>query len=213
MSRIMLPNPVAIHYIAIAEPSSYQGGNPRYSVRVTIPKDDKVNLLALDKAILAARNSNLAKKWPPNMPDSKLSILSKVEGQKMYDGDTATKEDGSSVGPEFEGCWFFNAYTDIDKPPILTRRIPVSQRTPGGPMVQEVDASIFYSGCIVKVDLNIFARNRPSKGIGAQLNALVFIKDGIRTDGGATVASVLAAYTDEGVEDEDDEPLTDNFND
>ena len=209
MSRVMLPNPVAIHYVAIKEPSSYQGSDPRYSVRVVIRKDDKVNLQALDEAITAAKNSNLAKKWP-KVPDSKLSILSKVEGQKMYDGDTATKEDGSPVGPEFKGCWFFNAYADLDKPPITMRRIPRAERTAGGPVVEKADPGIFYSGCIVKIDLNIFARNRPSKGIGAQPNALIFIKDGVRSDGGATEASVIAAYTDE--EDEEDAPMTDDFN-
>ena len=212
MPRVMLPNPVAIHYVAVKEPSSYQGGDPRYSVRVAIRKDDKVNMQALDEAITAAKNSNLAKKWP-KVPDSKLAILSKVEGQRMYDGDTATKEDGSPVGPEFKGCWFFNAYAELNTPPITMRRIPFAERIAGGPIVEKTDPDIFYSGCIVKIDLNIYARNRPSKGIGAQLNALIFIKDGIRSDGGATEASVIAAYTEEGVvEDEEDAPITDDFN-
>lgn len=212
MPRVMLPNPVTIHYVAVKEPSSYQGGTPRFSVRIATRKDDKVNMRAIDEAIAAAKNSNLAKKWP-KVPDSKLSILSKVEGQKMYDGDTATKEDGSPVGPEFKGCWFFNAYADLDKPPILLRRIPVAERIAGGPVVEKADPGIFYSGCIVKVDLNIFARNRPSKGIGAQLNGLVFMKDGIRSDGGATEESIIAAYTDDGFEeDEEDVPMTDEFN-
>lgn len=211
MSKSMMPNPVVICFVALAEPKGLEGGVPKYSVSVLIRKDDLVNKKWIDDQVAIALAKGKEKYWkgkvPPNLP-----ILGKTPGQVMRDGDAEQRENGGTVGPEYKGCWFFTASSQATRPPILMRRIPVAERA-GGPAVEEADPSIFYSGCTVKLDINLYPFNNVSKGVAAGLNAVVFVKATPRLDGQASKSAVIAAYTDEGVdEDEEDAPITDDFN-
>ena len=212
MSRNLLPNPVMICFVALAEPKGLEGGTPKYSVSVLIRKDDLVNKKWIDDQVAIALAKGKEKYWngkvPPNLP-----ILGKTPGQVMRDGDAEQRENGGTVGPEYKGCWFFTASSHVSRPPILLRRIPVADREPGDPLVEEADPNIFYSGCTVKLDINLYPFNNVSKGVAAGLNAVIFVKDTPRLDGQPSKSAVIAAYTDEGVdEDEEDAPMTDDFN-
>jgi hypothetical protein len=206
----IMPNPVRICFVNLEEPSSYKGGKPRYSVSVLIPKTDPVNKKFIDDQVKAAANKGKDKFWKGKVPQG-LKVLCQVPGQVMRDGDAEQRENGGTVGPEYKGCWFFTAAKPAAQgQPITMRRIPVAERERGR-AVEEADPSIFYSGCTVKLDINLYPME--DNVINAGLNAVIFVKETPRLDGQPSKSAVIAAYTDEGVdEDEEDVPMTDDFN-
>lgn len=63
--------PCRISFAAIFEPKSINGSEAKYSVSCLIPKEDKKTLLAIHKAIEAAKEDGKVRKWggkvPPNL--------------------------------------------------------------------------------------------------------------------------------------------------
>ena len=60
-----------ISFANIFEPKSINGGEAKYSVSCLIPKDDKKTLLAIHKAVEAAKEDGKVRRWggklPPNL--------------------------------------------------------------------------------------------------------------------------------------------------
>ena len=89
-------------YANVWEPKSINGGTPKYSVSLIIPKSDTKTLTKIQAAIEAAYKAGEA---------------------KLRDGDTDRPDD-----PAYAGCYFVNAnatsapgIVDVDRNPILTR--------------------------------------------------------------------------------------------
>ena len=70
-SATKLVIPCRISFANIFEPKSINGSEAKYSVSCLIPKDDKKTLLAIHKAVEAAKEDGKVRKWggkiPPNL--------------------------------------------------------------------------------------------------------------------------------------------------
>ena len=105
-TKVVIPC-VKISFANIFEPKSINGSEPKYSVSCLIPKDDKKTLLAIHKAVEAAKEDGKVRKWggkiPPNL---KLPLR---------DGDIDRGEDEN-----YQKHFFLNA-TSKDAPQIVDR--------------------------------------------------------------------------------------------
>lgn len=62
-SATKLVIPCRISFANIFEPKSINGSEAKYSVSCLIPKDDKKTLLAIHKAVEAAKEDGKVRKW------------------------------------------------------------------------------------------------------------------------------------------------------
>lgn len=151
---------VRLSYANIFEAKSIQGGKPKYSVSLIIPKSDTTTLKAIERAIDAAIEAGTAKFGGkrPNKAALKLPLR---------DGDVERDDDA------YAGAMFVNANSttppqvvDADVQPIL-------------------DASEVYSGCYARVSLSFYAFNtNGNRGITCGLGNIQKLRDGEPLGGG-----------------------------
>ena len=176
--------PCRISFANIWEPKAINGGEEKYSVSLLIPKEDKVTLAKIHKAVEAAKEDAKGKKWggkiPPNL---KLPL---------HDGDIDRPDDEN-----YAGHMYFNA-TSKDAPQIVDRRVQ--------PILDPMECG---SGdyCNVSVNFYGFAASG-NRGIAAGLGNIQKVKDGERLAGRTTAAS---DFTE--VEGDDEEILGDDLPD
>lgn len=145
-------------YANVWEAKSINGGAPKFSVSLIIPKTDTVTIEKIRKAIQAAYEEGQSKlkgtsKYMPDLEDLKLPLR---------DGDKERKGD-----PAYAGCMFINANSstapgivDADRQPILER-------------------SEVYSGVYGRASITLYAFNsNGNRGIACGLNNLQKIRDG-----------------------------------
>ena len=145
-------------YANVWEAKSINGGAPKFSVSLIIPKTDTVTIEKIRKAIQAAYEEGQSKlkgtsKYMPDLEDLKLPLR---------DGDKERKGD-----PTYAGCMFINANSstapgivDADRQPILER-------------------SEVYSGVYGRASITLYAFNsNGNRGIACGLNNLQKIRDG-----------------------------------
>ena len=149
--------PCRISFAAIFEPKSINGSEAKYSVSCLIPKEDKKTLLAIHKAIEAAKEDGKVRKWggkvPPNLK------------MPLRDGDIDRPDDEN-----YTSCFFLNA-SSKDAPQVVDRHVqPV------------LDPMMVYSGCYCNVSVNFYAFNaNGNRGVAAGLGNIQFVKDGDKT--------------------------------
>jgi len=101
--------PCRISFAAIFEPKSINGSEAKYSVSCLIPKEDKKTLLAIHKAIEAAKEDGKVRKWggkvPPNLK------------MPLRDGDIDRPDDEN-----YTSCFFLNA-SSKDAPQVVDRHV------------------------------------------------------------------------------------------
>ena len=101
--------PCRISFANIFEAKSINGGDAKYSVSCLIPKTDKETLLAIHKAVEAAKEDGKTRKWggkiPPNLK------------MPLRDGDIDRPDDEN-----YQECMFINA-TSKDAPQVVDRRV------------------------------------------------------------------------------------------
>ena len=167
--------PCRISFANIFEPKSINGGEAKYSVSCLIPKEDKKPLLAIHKAVEAAKEDGKTRKWggkiPPNL---KLPLR---------DGDIDRPDDEN-----YQEHFFVNA-SSKDAPQVVDRHVqPVT------------DPMMVYSGCYCNVSVNFYAFNaNGNRGVAAGLGNVQFVKDGERLSGKASAESDFDALDDEDV--------------
>ena len=109
MSATKVVIPCRISFAAIFEPKSINGSEAKYSVSCLIPKEDKKALLAIHKAIEAAKEDGKVRKWsgkvPPNLK------------MPLRDGDIDRPDDEN-----YTGCFFLNA-SSKDAPQVVDRHV------------------------------------------------------------------------------------------
>lgn len=145
-------------YANVWEAKSINGGAPKFSVSLIIPKTDTVTIEKIRKAIQAAYEEGQSKlkgtsKYMPDLEDLKLPLR---------DGDKERKGD-----PAYAGYMFINANSstapgivDADRQPILER-------------------SEVYSGVYGRASITLYAFNsNGNRGIACGLNNLQKIRDG-----------------------------------
>ena len=99
----VLTGEVRLSYCNLTTPrASQQGGEPKYSVTMLIPKSDTATKADIDASIQAAVNEAVSKKWGGVRPPMIKDIL--------HDGD-GVRPSGLPYGPECKGHWVLTAST------------------------------------------------------------------------------------------------------
>ena len=113
MSATKVVIPCRISFANIFEPKSINGSEAKYSVSCLIPKTDKKILLAIHKAIEAAKEDGKTRKWsgkiPPNLK------------MPLRDGDIDRPDDEN-----YQEHFFLNA-TSKDAPQVVDRHVQPMQ--------------------------------------------------------------------------------------
>lgn len=149
-----------------APKASVEGGTPKYSVSLIIPKSDKETISKLQKAFEETKAASAAYFGG--------SVPKNLKGG-LRDGD-AEKEDAA-----YEGCYFINA-NSVQKPGVVDQDLnPI------------MDQSEFYSGCYGRASITFYPYNaQGSKGIACGLNNVQKLEDGEKLGGSTTAATDFA---------------------
>lgn len=145
-------------YANVWEPKSINGGAPKYSVSLLIPKSDTVTVEKIKNAIEAAYKEGEAKLKGNGKSCPPLAAIK----TPLRDGDAERPDDEA-----YAGCYFVNAnntsapgIVDADRNPILTH-------------------SEVYSGVYGRASISFYAFNSSgNRGIACSLNNLQKIADG-----------------------------------
>ena len=145
-------------YANVWEPKSINGGTPKYSVSLIIPKSDTVTIAKIKAAIEAAYQEGQSKLKGNSRSVPPLSAIK----NPLRDGDIERPDD-----PAYANAYFINANSatapgivDADLNPIL-------------------DRSEVYSGVYGRASINLYAFNsNGNRGIACGLNNLQKIADG-----------------------------------
>ena len=164
-------------YANVWQAKSINGGAPKYSISLIIPKSDTVTVEKIRAAIKAAYEEGESKlkgngKVVPALDAIKTPLR---DGDKERPGDEA-----------YKGCWFINANSatapgivDADRQPIL-------------------DTSEVYSGVYGRASINFYAFNsNGNRGIACGLNNLQKIRDGEPLGGKSRAEDDFATDDDE----------------
>lgn len=149
--------------------AAQQGGEPKYSVTLLIPKTDVATKADIDAAIQAAANEALSKVWNGARPPQ-LRV-------PIYDGD-GVRQSGEPFGEECKGHWVMSAST-FNKPQVVGIQ-NINQDLPP----REV-----YSGMYARVTIRFFGySNSGNKGIGCGLGNVMKTRDGEALAGSASAS-------------------------
>ena len=150
---------VRLSYAHLCEPKSINGSDPKYSVSLIIPKDDKQMVKVLEQAIDNAKELGKSK-WGGKIP-SNLKL-------PLRDGDEDRPEDEA-----YENSYFINANSERAPQVVGTEKDKATGKAiPLGP--DEV-----YSGCYARASINFYPFNvNGNKGIACSLISIQKIDDG-----------------------------------
>lgn len=168
----VLTGEVRLSYCNLTTPrASQQGGEPKFSVTLLIPKTDTATKADIDAAINAAAQEALTKTWN-GAPVLKVPI---------HDGD-GVRQSGVPFGDECKGHWVITASTK-NKPQVV-----------GIDNINcELAPSDIYSGMYGRVTIRFFGySNSGNKGIGCGLGNVLKTRDGEPLSGQASAASDFA---------------------
>ena len=164
-------------YVNAWEAKSINGGAPKFSVSLIIPKSDTKTIEKIQAAIQAAYEEGQGKLKGNGKSVPALSVLK----TPLRDGDAERPDDEAYVD-----AYFINANSatapgivDADRNPIL-------------------DRSEVYSGVYGRASINFYAFNsNGNKGIACGLNNLQKIRDGEPLGGKSRVEDDFATEDDE----------------
>lgn len=170
-------------YLNVNEPKTpLNGGKPRYSVSLIIPKSDTVTIAKIKAAIEAAYHEGEGKlkgnsKYLPDLADIHKPLR---DGDKEKAGDSA-----------YANAYFINA-NSITKPGVVDAdRQPI------------IDTSELYSGIIGRASISFYAYSvNGNRGIACGLNNLQKLADGTPLGGHSRAEDDFAD-----LDDDDDEFL------
>ena len=156
----VLTGEVRLSYCNLTTPrASQQGGEPKFSVTLLIPKTDTTTKADIDAAINAAAQEALTKTWNGARPP--------VLKVPIHDGD-GVRQSGVPFGDECKGHWIITASTK-NKPQVV-----------GIDNINcELAPSDIYSGMYGRVTIRFFGySNSGNKGIGCGLGNVLKTRDG-----------------------------------
>jgi len=164
-------------YANVWEAKSINGGSPKFSVSLIIPKGDTRTVAKVKAAIEAAYREGEAKLKGNGKTVPPLSTIK----TPLRDGDTERPDD-----PAYANAYFINANSatapgivDADRQPIL-------------------DRSEVYSGVYGRASINFYAFNsNGNRGIACGLNNLQKIRDGEPLGGKSRAEDDFATDLDE----------------
>lgn len=157
-------------YANVWEPKSINGGTPKYSVSLIIPKSDTNTVAKIEAAIESAYKEGEAKLKGNGKSVPALSVLK----TPLHDGDLDRPNDATYANAYFANATSAPGVVDVDRNPILTR-------------------SEVYSGVYGRASISFYAFNSSdSKGIACGLNNLQKVRDGEPLGGKSSAESDFA---------------------
>jgi hypothetical protein len=164
-------------YANVWEAKSINGGTPKFSVSLIIPKSDTRTIAKIKAAIEAAYREGEAKLKGNGKTMPPLSAIK----TPLRDGDTERPDD-----PAYANAYFINA-NSATAPGIVDANLqPILER------------SEVYSGVYGRASINFYAFNsNGNKGIACGLNNLQKIRDGEPLDGKSRAEDDFATEIDE----------------
>lgn len=164
---------VRLSYANVWEAVSVNGGAPKFSVSLIIPKSDTKTLAAINAAIDNAIKDG-AGKFGGKIPNKAALKL------PLRDGDTERDDEA------YRGSFFLNA-NSTNAPQIVDRSVqPI------------LDRAEVYSGCYARVSINFYAFNsNGNRGIACGLGNIQKIRDGEPLGGRPSAADDFATEVDD----------------
>ena len=145
-------------YANVWDPKSINGGTPKYSVSLIIPKDDTETIDKINAAIMAAYEEGESKLKGNGKTVPPLKMI-KIP---LRDGDLERPDDAA-----YANSYFVNANSATAPGIVDASRQPI------------IDRSEVYSGVYGRASINFYAFNsNGNKGIACGLNNLQKIRDG-----------------------------------
>ena len=164
-------------YVNAWEPKSINGGAPKYSVSLIIPKSDTKTIEKIQAAIQAAYEEGQGKLKGNGKSVPALSVLK----TPLRDGDAERPDDEA-----YADSYFVNANSGTAPGIVDADRNPI------------IDRSEVYSGVYGRASINFYAFNsNGNKGIACGLNNLQKIRDGEPLGTRASAESDFADDDDE----------------
>jgi hypothetical protein len=143
------------YFNALAARKNELSGKEEFSTQVLVPKSDTETVAALKAAAKAALVAKFGDKIPKNVRNP------------LRDGDTETKQDGSPLGAEYAGCFFFNAKS-TNKPGAVDQH-----------GMDLIGANDIGSGDFGRVSLNAYAYSQAgNNGVSFGLNNIMLLAKG-----------------------------------
>jgi hypothetical protein len=158
---------VRFSYANVFSPkASVEGGTPKYSVSIIIPKSDKETIAKISKAFEDTKAGSSAF-FGGAVPKG-------LKGG-LRDGDEE-KDDAA-----YAGCYFINA-NSAQKPGVVDQDLnPI------------MDMNEFYSGCYGRASITFYPYNaQGSKGIACGLNNVQKMEEGEKLGGATSAAADFA---------------------
>ena len=164
-------------YAHVWEAKAMEGGKPKFSVSLIIPKSDTVTVGKIKAAIEEAYRDGQSKLKGNAKSVPVLSTLR----TPLRDGDLERPDD-----PAYANAYFVNANSTTAPGVVDANRNEI------------LDKSEVYSGCYGRASISFYAFNaNGNKGIACGLNNLQKIKDGEPLGGRASAESDFATEEDE----------------
>ena len=164
-------------YANVWEPKAMEGGKPKFSVSLIIPKSDTVTVGKIKAAIEEAYREGQSKLKGNAKSVPALSTLR----TPLRDGDLVRPDD-----PAYANAYFVNANSATAPGVVDANRNDI------------LDRSEVYSGCYGRASINFYAYNaNGNRGIACGLNNLQKIRDGEPLGGRASAESDFATVEDE----------------
>jgi hypothetical protein len=156
----VLTGKVRLSYVHLFTPyANQQGGEPKYSTTILVPKTDIGVKQRIDAAINAAIQEGVSTKWNGVRPP--------VLAIPIYDGDGVRPSDGMPFGEECKGHFVFTASSKL-APEIVDLS-----------MQRILNQTEIYSGIYARVSVRFFPyASNGKKGIGCGLGPVQKIQDG-----------------------------------
>lgn len=164
-------------YANVWETKSINGGTPKYSVSLIIPKSDTVTVEKIKRAIQVAYDEGQSKLKGNGKTVPALSVLK----TPLRDGDLERPDDEA-----YANSYFINANSATAPGIVDADRNTI------------IDRSEVYSGVYGRASINLYAFNsNGNKGIACGLNNLQKIKDGEPLGGKSRAEDDFAAEEDD----------------
>ena len=169
----LITGKVRFSFLNVFTPRVNNGGEPKYSVTLLIPKTDVATKQAIDEAIKQALQDGVSKTFGGQMPPR--------PALPIYDGD-GLRPNGEEFGEEAKGHWVVTASSKI-QPGLVDANVQ--------PIISQ---DVLYSGCYGRADINFFAYNQAGKkGVGCGLNNLQKLEDGQALSGRKSAQEVFGS--------------------
>ena len=164
---------VRLSYANIWEPKSINGGDPKYSTSIIIPKTDVKTINAIYAAVDAAIQEGIGK-FGGKIPNKAALKL------PLRDGD-AERDDEA-----YKGCYFLNANSKV-APQVVDKNVrPI------------LDRSEIYSGVYAHVSLSFYAFNsNGNRGVACGLGNIQKVRDGEPLGGHVDAADEFTTVEDD----------------